>query len=164
MRIAKIEDTAANGEGVRLIVWTQGCIHACYSCHNKETWDANGGYEYTEEVKEDILNQLSRPYIKGVTFSGGDPLHPQNRWEVLALCQEIKRELPHKDIWLYSGFTYEEIQTFIPEILSYLDILVDGKFEMEKYSPALKWRGSSNQRVIDCSASLKEGRVILYCE
>ncbi len=164
MRITKIEDTVSNGEGVRVIVWTQGCLHCCASCHNQQTWDPNGGYEFTDEIKEDLFHQLSRPYIKGLTLSGGDPLHPQNRWGVLELCQQIKEQFPHKTIWLYSGFTYEQIQGFIPDLLPYLDVLVDGKFEIDKYSPALNWRGSSNQRVIDIPKTRQKGEIILFCE
>ena len=162
MRIAKIEDSISNGEGVRVVVWTQGCLHACEGCHNPQTWNVKGGEIYTKQIEEEILNQLSRTYIKGITFSGGDPLHPQNRQEVLDLCRRIKREQSTKDVWLYSGFTYEEILTFLPELLDVIDVLVDGKFILSLYSPALAWRGSSNQRVIDVQASRKHQQVILY--
>ena len=162
MKIAKIEDSISNGEGVRVVVWTQGCIHACEGCHNPQTWNPKGGEAYTKETEEEILTLLSRPYIKGITFSGGDPLHPQNRQEVLGLCRRIKQEQPNKDIWLYSGFTYEEISAFLPELFEVVDVLVDGKFILSLYSPALQWRGSSNQRVIDVQASRKHQQVVLY--
>lgn len=164
MRYTLIEDSISNGVGVRVVLWTQGCIHACEGCHNQQTWSANGGQLYTEKVEAELLKQLARPYIKGITFSGGDPLHPQNRDGVLALCRLIKEVLPDKDIWLYSGFTYEDIQIMIPELLAYVDVLVDGKFELDLYSPALKWKGSSNQRVINVQDSLKQNQVILYEE
>ena len=162
MKIAKIEDSISNGEGVRVVVWTQGCIHACEGCHNPQTWNPKGGEAYTKETEEEILTLLSRPYIKGITLSGGDPLHPQNRQEVLDLCRRIKREQSTKDVWLYSGFTYEEILTFLPELLDVIDVLVDGKFILSLYSPALAWRGSSNQRVIDVQATRQQHQVVLY--
>ena len=164
MRYAKIEDSISNGTGVRVVLWTQSCRHACKGCQNPQTWSTTGGYPYTAEVEEELIKQLSRPYIQGLTLSGGDPLHPNNRQGVLALCQRLKRELPNKDIWLYSGFLYEEIQQFLPELLYSIDILVDGKFELDLYSPALKWKGSSNQRVINIQDSLSQNQVILYEE
>ena len=164
MNYAKIEDSISNGVGVRVVLWTQGCIHACKECQNPQTWSATGGNPYTPEVEEELLSSLSRPYIKGLTLSGGDPLHPHNRNEVLRLCQRIKKEFPQKDIWLYTGFTYEEVQTFLPDLFESLDVMVDGKFEVKNYSPALKWRGSSNQRVIDVKTSRTHSEVKLYCD
>ena len=154
-------DDMLNGDGLRVVLWVSGCEHKCYNCHNKITWDINNGLIFDNNAKEEIFSQLEKDYIKGITFSGGDPLHKQNRIEVFNLIKEIKTKFPKKDIWLYTGYTWEEINDL--EIIDYIDVLVDGKYIEELSNPELEWRGSSNQRVIDVKKTLIEDKVIIYC-
>ena len=149
-----------NGEGLRAVLWLSGCTHACPGCHNPITWDLCGGLIFEEKAKEELWEVLSRDYIDGITFSGGDPLHPQNRTEVGSLIQEIRKEFPNKTIWLYTGYLWEQVKDlpFIADI----DVLIDGRFEIDKFSPNLPWVGSSNQKVIAVAASLAQGEVVLY--
>ena len=164
MNYHKIEKTSiANGTGIRIVLWCSGCRVGCKGCHNQETWDVNSGMLFDENAKRELFEALDKPYIQGITFSGGHPLEPENIEEVISLAKEIKEKLPNKDIWLYSGYTWEEIHSYnLTEILQYLDVLVDGAFIEELKNLTLKWRGSSNQRVIDVQKSLKENKVILY--
>ena len=154
-------DDMLNGDGLRVVLWVSGCEHKCYNCHNKITWDINNGLIFDDNAKEEIFSQLEKDYIKGITFSGGDPLHKQNRTEVFNLVKEIKTKFPKKDIWLYTGYTWEEINDL--DIIDYIDVLVDGKYIEELSNPDLEWRGSSNQRVIDVKKTLIEDKVISYC-
>lgn len=154
-------DDMLNGDGLRVVLWVSGCEHKCYNCHNKITWDINNGLIFDDNAKEEIFRQLEKDYIKGITFSGGDPLHKQNRTEVFNLVKEIKTKFPKKDIWLYTGYTWEEINDL--DIIDYIDVLVDGKYIEELSNPELEWRGSSNQRVIDVKKTLIEDKVISYC-
>ncbi len=154
-------DDMLNGDGLRVVLWVSGCEHKCYNCHNKITWDINNGLIFDDNAKEEIFSQLEKDYIKGITFSGGDPLHKQNRTEVFNLVKEIKTKFPKKDIWLYTGYTWEEINDL--DIIDYIDVLVDGKYIEELSNPELEWRGSSNQRVIDVKKTLIEDKVISYC-
>lgn len=154
-------DDMLNGDGLRVVLWVSGCEHKCYNCHNKITWDINNGLIFDDNAKEEIFRQLEKDYIKGITFSGGDPLHKQNRTEVFNLVKEIKTKFPKKDIWLYTGYTWEEINDL--DIIDYIDVLVDGKYIEELSNPDLEWRGSSNQRVIDVKKTLIEDKVIIYC-
>ena len=116
----------------------------------------------TDSERAEIFAELDKDYISGITFSGGDPLHPSNIAEVTALAREIREKYPDKTIWLYTGSLWEEIQQY--EIIHYLDVCVDGEFQVDKKEVRLKWKGSSNQRVIDVQASLRENRVVLYTE
>ena len=154
-------DDMLNGDGLRVVLWVSGCEHKCYNCHNKITWDINNGLIFDDNAKEEIFSQLEKDYIKGITFSGGDPLHKQNRTEVFNLVKEIKTKFPKKDIWVYTGYTWEEINDL--DIIDYIDVLVDGKYIEELSNPELEWRGSSNQRVIDVKKTLIEDKVIIYC-
>lgn len=154
------KDDMLNGDGLRVVLWVAGCTHKCKQCQNPITWDINGGLEFGESEKKEIFDQLDESYISGITFSGGDPLHPQNRQPVYELAKEIKEKYPHKTIWLYTGFLWEEIKDL--PIVPYLDVLVDGEFKIELLDPKLYWKGSSNQRVIDVQATLKQGEVILH--
>ena len=154
-------DDMLNGDGLRVVLWVSGCEHKCYNCHNKITWNINNGLIFDNNAKEEIFSQLEKDYIKGITFSGGDPLHKQNRTEVFNLVKEIKTKFPKKDIWLYTGYTWEEINDL--DIIDYIDVLVDGKYIEELSNPELEWRGSSNQRVIDVKKTLIEDKVIIYC-
>lgn len=161
MNIQKIShfDTA-NGKGIRTVVWVSGCCHGCEGCHNPQTWDENSGRPLTINDIEDIGNSLDMPYVHGVTFSGGDPLLKKNRPMITALAKSIKRCYPDKTIWCYTGYDYEDLQD--EEILNYIDVLVDGRFEIDKRDITLKFRGSSNQRIIDVQETLKQNKVVLY--
>lgn len=154
------KDDMLNGDGLRTVLWVAGCSHRCPGCQNPVTWDAKGGLIFGEAEKEELFLELSKDYVSGITFSGGDPLHPANIREITALAREVRTRYPNKTIWLYTGDTWETILD--KEILSYLDVLVDGEFDQAQLDPNLPWKGSANQRVIDVPASLKERRVILY--
>lgn len=151
-----------NGDGLRVVLWVAGCSHCCKECQNPVTWDPNGGIPFDENAKKEIFDQLDKDYISGITFSGGDPLHMANLDDVTALAKEIREKYPQKTIWLYTGALWEEIQR--EKIVSYLDVLVDGEFELDKKDLQLKWKGSSNQRVIDVPKTLAAGTVVLHTE
>lgn len=154
------KDDMLNGEGLRVVLWVSGCAHGCTNCHNQVTWDKNSGVLFDCAAKEEIFLHLEKDYISGTTFSGGDPLFCDNIEEITVLAKEIKEKFPQKTIWLYTGCVWEEINTL--PIFAYIDVLVDGRFIEEQKNPQLYWKGSSNQRVIDVSKSLKEERIILY--
>ena len=146
MRICSItHPDVNNGTGFRVTLWVSGCIHHCSGCHNQETWDFNAGREFTEYDKSKIFEILDKPYIKGLTFSGGDPLCSYE--DVLQLAKEIKSKFQDKDIWLFSGFTFDYIKEHFKEILDYIDVLVDGRFVEKLKDTSLKFRGSSNQNI-----------------
>lgn len=151
-----------NGDGLRVVLWVAGCSHCCKECQNPITWDSNGGIPFDENAKKEIFEQLDKDYISGITFSGGDPLHMNNIDDVTALAKEIRETYPNKTIWLYTGSLWEEMQR--DEIVSYLDVVVDGEFEVDKKDLQLKWKGSSNQRVIDVQKTLENGEVVLHAE
>lgn len=151
-----------NGDGLRVVLWVAGCSHGCKGCHNPVTWDPNGGLEFDQEAKEEIFTELEKDYISGITFSGGDPLFFSNRPDVLKLIREIKERFPEKTVWLYTGFEWEAISEL--EVMKYLDVLVDGRFLLEKKDTKLHWKGSANQRVIDVPATRENGQVVLHCE
>lgn len=153
-------DDMLNGDGLRTVLWVAGCTHCCKECQNPITWDVNGGVPFDEAAKNELFEKLNHDYISGITFSGGDPLHPLNREPVTALAKEINKTFPDKTIWLYTGFLWEDLQN--EEILKYIDVLVDGEFMVDLLDTKLKWCGSSNQRIIDVPASLDAGKVILY--
>ena len=154
------KDDMLNGEGLRVVLWTSGCSHHCQGCQNPLTWDPNSGIVFDENAKEEIFVQLKLSYIDGITFSGGDPLHANNIAEITELAKEIRDKCPSKTIWLYTGLLWEEIEA--EEIARYVDVVVDGKFEADKLGKTLKWKGSSNQRVVDAKKSLRCGKAILY--
>ena len=161
MNYHKIEKTSiANGEGIRVVLWVSGCSLYCRGCHNPETWKSDSGYLFNDVAKKELFGALDKPYIQGITFSGGHPLESVNINEVYCLCKEIKEKLPSKDIWLYTGYTFENISSH--PIMLYIDVLVDGKYIDEQRDLTLKFRGSKNQRLIDVQKSLKENKVILY--
>ena len=134
-----------NGLGCRITVWVSGCVHHCKGCHNPETWDFKYGREFTDDDKKKIFEILEKPYIKGITFSGGDPLCSYT--DVLSLVKEIKEKYPDKDIWVYTGFSFEYVREHMSEILDYVDYMVDGKFKIEERDVSLAFRGSKNQRI-----------------
>ncbi|MBQ7065736.1 MAG: anaerobic ribonucleoside-triphosphate reductase activating protein [Lachnospiraceae bacterium] len=158
------KDDMLNGDGLRVVLWVAGCSHCCKECHNPITWDPNGGLPVDDKVKEEIFQQLNKPYISGITFSGGDPLHAANRLEVRNLMEEIKAKYPDKTIWLYTGDTWEKILHY--PLLQFVDVLVDGEFKVELKDVNLMWKGSKNQRVIDVQKSLQQTdptNPVLHC-
>ena len=156
------KDDMLNGDGLRVVLWVADCSHHCKGCQNPITWDPNGGIPFDEAAKQEIFEQLEKDYISGITFSGGDPLHPANEADVTALAREIREKYPSKDIWLYTGYRWEEICDH--EIISYTDVLVDGRFILEQLDVTLPWKGSPNQRVIDVKRTLRKGKVALFDE
>lgn len=158
------KDDMLNGDGLRVVLWVAGCAHCCKGCHNPITWDPDGGLLVDDKVKEELFEQLDKPYISGITFSGGDPLHAANRLDVRNLMEEIKNKYPNKTIWLYTGDSWEKILHY--PLLQYVDVLVDGEFKIEEKDVNLLWKGSRNQRVIDVQKSLKQTdptKPILHC-
>lgn len=145
-----------NGEGFRVTLWVAGCSHHCKGCQNPATWDFKGGKPFDETARAYLLEQLSKPYIQGLTFSGGDPLCSAG--DVVSLAKEIKDILPDKDIWLYTGFTYAQIcaTDSLAAILPYVDVIVDGEYEEDKRDISLPFRGSANQKIIRIDAKNNE--------
>lgn len=135
-----------NGEGIRSVLWVSGCMHHCPGCQNPQTWSEHSGILFDEEAKRELMESLKPDYISGLTLSGGDPLFPNNREEILQLVKLVKELYPNKTIWLYTGFLYEDVKDL--EIMKYVDVVVDGKFEQNLLDNSLMWRGSSNQRII----------------
>ncbi len=156
------KDDMLNGDGLRVVLWVAGCSHCCKECHNPITWDPNGGLEFGEAEKQEIFAELEKDYISGITFSGGDPLHISNVFDVTELAAEIRAKYPNKTIWLYTGSLWEEIAN--TRIVKYVDVIVDGEFEVDKKDVQLHWKGSSNQRVIDVPKTLERGEVVLHEE
>lgn len=151
-----------NGEGVGMSLFVQGCSFRCKGCFNSETWDYYGGKEWTEEIKNKFFELINRPYIKRISILGGEPLANSNIAEVYSLCKEIKENFPNKDIWLYTGYTFEDTTSYL--IMKYIDVMVDGRYIEEQRDISLKFRGSKNQRIIDVQKSLEENKIILYKE
>ena len=137
-----------NGLGCRTTLWVGGCTHHCRNCHNRKTWSFNSGKEYDKKVEEVLFNEMDKPYIKGLTLSGGDPLDSPDG--VLELLQNFRERFGDtKDVWVYTGYTYEYCLKHFPEILKLSDVLVDGLYEHSNRDTSLAFRGSSNQRIID---------------
>lgn len=153
-------DDMLNGDGLRTVLWVAGCGHRCKGCHNPVTWDENGGLPFDAEAEEELFAKLEPDYIDGVTFSGGDPLYPKNRGEITRLCKKCRERFPNKTIWLYTGYIFEEISDL--EVISYLDVLVDGRFVEEQADAKLHWKGSANQRVIDVRETLRQEKTVLF--
>ena len=154
------KDDMLNGDGLRVVLWVAGCSHCCKECHNPITWDPNGGLEFDEDAKNEIFVELEKDYVHGITFSGGDPLHINNAYDVAELAKEIREKYPKKSIWLYTGGTWEAVKNM--RVIPYLDVLIDGEFEVDKKDVNLHWVGSSNQRVIDVQRTLEKGEVVLH--
>lgn len=171
-------DDLNNGDGLRVVLWLSGCSHHCYNCQNPQTWNPDSGIPFDESAKQEIFNELSKDYISGITFSGGDPLYENNLDEVLKLVKEIRISFPQKTIWLYTGYSYLDIFRGQPsclsqkglnnfkrrEIIELCDVVVDGEYIDEQKDLTLKWRGSKNQHVIDVKQSIVPNKVVLYCE
>lgn len=149
-----------NGDGLRVVLWFAGCSHHCKNCQNPITWDPDGGLPFDEDAKQEIFEELDKDYISGITFSGGDPLYEGTRDGLLTLIREIREKYPRKTIWLYTGYLWEEIRDL--ELISYLDVVVDGRFVEELKDNNLPWKGSSNQRVIDVKMTRELGKTVLY--
>ncbi|MEG2289608.1 MAG: anaerobic ribonucleoside-triphosphate reductase activating protein [Clostridium sp.] len=149
-----------NGEGVRVVLWVSHCEHNCKGCHNPQTHSSNGGIDFNSDAKEELFESLRDENIIGATFSGGDPLSTINREEVLLLSKEIKENFPDKNIWIYTGYLWDDIKSL--RNIKYVDILVDGKYVDTLSFPSPRWCGSSNQRVIDVHKSLKENKIVKY--
>lgn len=182
MRYASIRSLdISNGEGVGVSLFVQGCQFHCKNCFNSDTWDFNGGKEWTEEIKDKFMKLIDRPYIKRVSFLGGECLAEQNLDEVLKLVKQIRISFPEKTIWLYTGYAWEQLvysrmpsgvgkeKEFLNwnrrnEIISNIDICIDGEYVDNLKDLTLKWRGSKNQRVIDVKQSLAQNKVVLYCD
>lgn len=154
------KDDMLNGDGLRAVLWVAGCNHNCKECHNPVTWDIRGGLPFDEAAKEELFEELKKPYISGVTLSGGDPLHPDNREDTGRLIDEICDQFPHKTIWLYTGYDWEEI-CHLPYIKK-VDVVVDGEFKIEQKDARLHWKGSANQRVIEVQPTLMTGQLVLH--
>lgn len=160
MRYHKIRKMdISNGPGVRVSIFMQGCEFHCENCFNKETWDFDGGNEFTEKTIEEVLELCSKDFITGLSILGGEPLHPNNIEGTTKLAKVFKEKYPNKTLWVWSGFLFDK-DLKGKEILNYIDVLVDGQFVNSLHNPTLKWKGSSNQRVIDVPKSLEENKII----
>ncbi len=158
------KDDMKNGDGLRVVLWLAGCDHACPGCQNPITWDPNGGLEFDRTAKEELWEELKKPYISGITFSGGDPFFHGNREEVGRLIREIRLTFPRKTIWVYTGYRWEEIREL--PFLDQVDVLVDGRYEEGLRDVTLCWKGSANQRVIDVKKTLEKGpgsEPVIHC-
>lgn len=155
------EFDVANGPGVRVTLWLSGCDHHCKGCHNPESWDFNVGKPFGEAEINNIKQLLKNPYIKGLTLTGGDPIYHSSNETLLSFLKDVKNDYKDKTIWCYTGFTFEQLSKNL-RMLQYIDVLVDGPFEIDKRDITLKFKGSSNQRIIDVQESLLKGEVVLW--
>lgn len=153
----------SNGEGIRVSIFMQGCVFNCKGCFNPETHDFNGGKEFTDETIDRVIELCSKEYIVGLSILGGEPLHPKNIDGTTKLAKRFKEVYPDKNIWVWSGFLFDR-DLKDKEVLNYIDVLIDGQYNCDLYSPRLKWKGSSNQRVIDVKKSLELDKIVLYEE
>lgn len=167
-----------NGSGLRVVLWLSGCSHHCYNCQNPQTWNPNDGIPFDESAKAEIYDRLSKDYISGITFSGGDPLHENNLVGVYNLIEKIRVLFPNKTIWLYSGFRWIEIMSppgieclnhkrdiqniMRQQIVKMCDVLVDGRYIDEQRDVILCWKGSENQQVINVKRTLESGGIVLW--
>lgn len=157
----------ANGPGVRVSLFVSGCTHHCKGCFNQEAWDFDYGQPFTEETAASILDMLRPEYVRGLTLLGGEPFEPENQPAIVELLRRIKREMPQKSIWAFSGYLFDKDILSgrlgdTREYLSYLDVLVDGPFVESRKNLSLRFRGSENQRLIDVPATLKQGKIVLW--
>lgn len=159
----------ANGLGIRTTIFVSGCSHRCKGCFNSEAWDYNYGAPFTKSVEDDIIKSLEVSYVDGLSLLGGEPMEGVNQEGLYTLLKRVKRELPHKNVWCYTGYLFEDLLKggkahfeHTDEILNCIDVIVDGKFILEKKNISLKFRGSENQRIIDVKKSLLKGEVVLF--
>lgn len=163
MKYAQIREMdVTNGNGIGIALFTQGCPYHCKNCFNPETWDFNKGIDWTKETENRIIELLKPEYITRLTILGGEPLIERNIEPLTALLKRVKSVYPDKQVWLYTGGDFEVLEGLYEEIFQYIDVLIDGRYIDDLRDYKLKWRGSSNQRVIDVQKSLKEGEIILY--
>ena len=188
MNIAGIDyESIKDGEGVRTVIYVSGCSHNCYKCHNPQTHDINYGIPFSEELQNEIIENIKkRPFISGLTWSGGDPLHENNIDDVLDFTNRFRLLFPKKSIWIYSGYSWNNIIEYEPsrtddfdyieesyidglyekrkKIISQCTVMIDGRYIDSQRNIQAKWRGSNNQRVIDVQQSLQQNKVVLYCD
>ena len=163
-------DDMLNGSGLRVCLWCSGCDHHCDKCQNPQTWDKNSGISFDIDAENELFDLLSHDYITGITFTGGDPLHSNNLDTVYGLCMRIKTEYSTKNIWLYTGYTWEEIFIDVStqgsmkrkQIINLCDVIVDGRFNESKKDMNYPWAGSTNQRVIDVQKTLETNAIVLW--
>ena len=167
----------SNGEGVGVALFVQGCHFHCYNCFNPDTWDFNGGKEWTQDTEDKLIELASRPYIKRLSILGGEPLADENLDGVLHLVNRFRLLFPNKSIWLYSGYRFDDEECLVKqkndianiyrfmrqEIIKSVDVMVDGRYIDSQRNPSKKWAGSDNQRVIDIRKSLEQNKIVLYC-
>ena len=158
----------ANGEGVRVSLFVSGCTNACPGCFQPETWDFHYGQEFTKETEDLIIEELKGPYYQGLTILGGEPFEPSNQIALLPFIKRVHEELPNRDIWMFTGNVYEDLlpggrryTEASDGILDIIDVLIDGRFDKDKMNLRIKFRGSTNQRIIDMKATRKAGEVVL---
>ncbi len=160
----------ANGAGIRVSLFVSGCSHHCKGCFNQETWSFDYGEPFTETQANQIIEYLKPDYVKGLSLLGGEPFEPQNRGEIISLLRRVKKEFPEKDVWCFTGYLFDKDimenmcreDEAVKEMISYIDILVDGKFMEAKKNLQLTFRGSSNQRIIKVRESLESGNIVLW--
>ena len=163
MKYAQIREMdVTNGSGIGVALFTQGCPYHCKNCFNPETWDFDKGIDWTKETENNIIELLKPEYITRLSILGGEPLIERNIAPLTALLKRVKGIYPDKQVWLYTGGDFEVLEGLYEEIFQYIDILIDGRYIDDLRDYKLKWRGSSNQRIIDVQKSLKEGETILY--
>ena len=159
-----------NGEGLRVVLWVSGCSHHCHACQNAMTWNPNDGLVFDDDAKKEIFDELEKEWCSGITLSGGDPLFLGNRLEISKLVKEIREKFKDKTIWLYTGYTWEELleqmktDKNLDTILNNIDVLLDGRFVLKLASEKIHYVGSSNQCIIDVKKSLKKKKKILYID
>ena len=162
MRYNKIRKMdISNGPGVRVSIFMQGCTFNCKNCFNSETHDFNGGKKFTDDTINRVLELCDNETIRGLSILGGEPMHPKNIEGTTKLAKAFKKKYPNKDLWIWSGFLFDK-NLKDKEVVKYVDVLVDGQYIYELHNPTLKWKGSSNQRVIDVQKSLKSNNVVLF--
>ena len=171
MNYGEIKKTdIANGEGVRVSLFVSGCTHHCEGCFNPETWNFCYGREFSSETEKELLNALSPDFINGLTLLGGEPFEPQNQRALVPFLKKVREQFPNKNIWCYTGYLFDEELLkdscarceVTDEMLSMIDVLVDGEFKQELKNITLRFRGSENQRIIDVKKSLQTGETVLY--
>ena len=162
MRYNKIRKMdISDGPGVRVSIFMQGCAFNCKNCFNKETHDFNGGKEFTEDTINRVLELCNNDNVEGLSILGGEPMHPSNIEGTTKLAKAFKERFPNKNLWAWTGFTFDNYLKN-KEVSKYIDVLVDGQYVDELHNPTLKWKGSSNQRVIDVQKSLKQNQIVLF--
>ena len=154
------KDDMLNGDGLRVVLWVSGCSHHCKGCQNPMTWNPDDGLFFDEAAKMELFTELSKDYISGVTFSGGDPLYLLNVATITELAEEIKEKFQNKTIWIYTGYLWEQVRGL--QVILFADVLVDGEYVEALRDTQLPWRGSSNQRVIDVKRTLTTGTIVLH--